>query len=438
MQRTALRSIAAASAILACTLLHAERRPRYGGILRIEMQSAVATLDPAQPATDPVESAAQVRLAGQVYETLVRLDDFGEPQPLLATGWVHDVARRRWVFTPRPYVTFHNGAAWEPAGGAIYVDDRQPIEEILRTLAQPRNAVVMRNPDGTVAGTGPFRLAQWDAGKSARLEANETYWGGRPYLDQIEFRMGRTPRDQALDLELGKADVVELSPADVRRAQQRGGKLKMSAPIEIVGLLFDRSKPEMPRLRDALSLSVDRSAILTVLLQKQGEISGALLPQWLSGYAFLFSTARDLARARQLVAPTQTLSFAFDRQDPLLRSIAERIILNASEAGLTLRAVPAPTADVRLMTLRVMSLDAREALEQFAGQLQVPPPASAPDASLYDIERALIESAGVVPLFQVPAAWQLSPAVHNWGSRQSILDDRWALADVWVETQNKP
>ena len=39
-----------------------------------------------------------------------------------------------------------------------------------------------------------------------------------------------------------------------------------------------------------------------MLLQRQGEVSGALLPQWLSGYAFLFPTATDLARARALLA----------------------------------------------------------------------------------------------------------------------------------------
>ena len=38
-----------------------------------------------------------------------------------------------------------------------------------------------------------------------------------------------------------------------------------------------------PRLREALALCVDRAAIHNVLLQRQGEIRGALLPQWLSG-----------------------------------------------------------------------------------------------------------------------------------------------------------
>jgi len=429
MRLTALRSIAAGSALLSGVLLLAERRPQYGGVLRIDVRAPLGTIDPSQPAVDPSEAAVQERLAGQVYETLVRFDDRGEPQPLLATGWVHDSAHKRWVFTARPRVTFHNGAAWEPAGGAVYVDDRQPIEEILSQLAEPRNAIALRAPDGALHGTGPFRIARWEAKKFATLEANDEYWGGRPFLDRVEVNLGRALRDQALDFELGKAEVVELPVTDLRRVQQRGGKVQVSAPVEILCLVLDPSKPDLARLLEPLSLAVDRNAIFAVLLQKQGEISSALLPQWLSGYAFVFPTVRDLARARQAVGPAQTLSFAFDRQDPLLRSIAERITLNASEAGLTLRAVAAGPADVRLAILRVLSPDARESLDRIAGQLQVPPPASSPEGGLYDLERALRDSARVIPLFHLPEVWQLSPAVRNW-SRQ--------LGDVWLEQRINP
>ena len=56
------------------------------------------------------------------------------------------------------------------------------------------------------------------------------------------------------------------------------------------------------RVREALALAVDRTSIHRVLLQRQGEVSGSLLPQWLSGYAFLFPDSADLARARALMA----------------------------------------------------------------------------------------------------------------------------------------
>src|SRR5438874_1672177 len=105
-------------------------------------------------------------------------------------------------------------------------------------------------------------------------------------------------------------------------------------------------------MREALALSVDRNSIHSVLLQSQGEISGALLPQWLSGYSFLFPSARNLPRARQLSAGAAPLTFAYDRQDAMMRSIGERIAVNVMEAGIVLRTAIG-AADVRLVQLPV-------------------------------------------------------------------------------------
>src|SRR5229473_2426678 len=122
MRRTASRSIAAVSALIIVVAgalvvkLDAARRPRYGGTLRLETQSAFAT----------VEQAPE-QIAREVFETLVRLDDRGEPQPWLAISWSHEAARKRWVFTPRANVTLHNGTIWSPEGGAIGVPDDMPI-----------------------------------------------------------------------------------------------------------------------------------------------------------------------------------------------------------------------------------------------------------------------------------------------------------------------
>jgi hypothetical protein len=160
-----------------------------------------------------------------------------------------------------------------------------------------------------------------------------------------------------------------------------------------------------------------------VLLQKTGEISGALLPRWLSGYSFLFSTERNLSRAKQL-APGVALSFAYDRQDPLIRAIAERIAVNASEAGITLRPPAAGAGDVRVVMLAVTSRDARTALEDIAMQLK----SKLTGMPLYETERGLLADFRVVPLFHLPEAWAMSGRVRNWPR----------LADVWLDPGAKP
>jgi ABC-type transport system substrate-binding protein len=83
--------IAAGNAILAlAAALEAARRPRYGGELRVETRSAIASLDPGAVSEDPVALGAQRQWMPLVFETLVRLDDQGRPQPWLATSWTHD------------------------------------------------------------------------------------------------------------------------------------------------------------------------------------------------------------------------------------------------------------------------------------------------------------------------------------------------------------
>jgi ABC-type transport system substrate-binding protein len=405
------------------------------------MRASLPTLDAAAVLPDDAEAAARQKLGAGVFETLVRLDGRGEPQPWLATSWTHDSARKRWLFRARPNVTFHDGSVWEPPRGVVSVDDSRPILEILRTLARPESAITIRGPDGALLGTGPFRIAQWQPKKSLVLEAYEAYWNGRPYLDRVDVQFGRSPREQALDIDLGKADVIELAVPEIRREQQRGAIVRTSAPVETLALVFDPPRPETDQLRQALALSIDRKAIQAVLLQRQGEASGALLPQWLSGTAFLFPSGRNLDRARQIAAPGKTLSFAYDRQNPLIRSIAERVVLNAAEAGITLKPELTGSGDVRLVALRIDSLNRETALDGIAAALGAPTRnvAAGDDASsLLQAERQIIDSRQVVPLIQIPAAYRLSPAVHGWPIEGWMKADQWHLEDVWVSERVAP
>ena len=420
MRRTALRSIAAANAVLALAAgLEAARRPRYGGELRVEIRAGIASLDPGTVPDDPAALGAQRQWMSLVFETLVSLDDHGRPQPWLATSWTHDTTRKAWIFQARKNVKLHDGSIWSPPGGAIAVADDRPIEQILRELAGARSAVVVKAEDGSLLGTGPFRIARWEAGKLATLAAHDQYWGGRPFLDSIRIQMGRSLTDQASDFQIGKTDAVEIAARDLRAPKQRGTAMASSQPTEMVALTFDGGRVTAPT-RQALALSIDRTAIFNVLLQKQGEISGALLPRWLTGYSFLFPAERDLVKAKQLVPAPQALTFGYDRQDAVIRPIAERIAVNASEIGITLRQ-SAGAADVRLVRLPVTASDPSLALQDLTALLKVAPPA--PVANPYEVEKTLIDSSGVIPLFHLPRGWMLSSKVRNWPRFEEVWLD---------------
>jgi ABC-type transport system substrate-binding protein len=420
MRHIAFRWIAAANVVLALAAgLEAARRPRYGGELRVEMRATIASLDSAVIPEDPAALGAQRQWMPFVFETLVSLDDHGRAQPWLATSWSHDTARKAWIFQARKNVRLHDGSIWSPPGGAITVPDDRPIEQILRELAGARSAVIVKAEDGSLLGTGPFRIARWETGKSATLAANDQYWGGRPFLDSISIQMGRSLADQASDFQIGKADAVEIAARDLRAPKQRGTTTSSTQPMETVALQFDGGRVPAPA-RQALALSIDRTAILNVLLQKQGEISGALLPGWLTGYSFLFPAERDLVKAKQLVPAPQSLTFGYDRQDAVIRPIAERIAVNASEAGITLRQGTG-AIDVRLVRLPVTANDAGLALQDLSALLKVAPPP--PAANPYEAEKALVDSSGLIPLFHLPRGWMLSSRVKNWPRFEEVWLD---------------
>ena len=454
----------------------AARRPLNGGTLRVQMRARLASLDPREWPGDSAEVAAAGKTLGLVFERLTCVDDHGQPKPALAIEWAHDAESKRWQFRLRPNVKFHDGAplspaaatealqSWAQPGGAPRPEDRsvsasgewlviqsqRAMPALLTELAQGPTFIFRVAADGSVVGTGPFRISEWKPRERLVLAANNGHWAGRPFLDSIRIEMGIRPQQQLVDLELDKADVVELWPDQMRRAAQIGARTWSSAPVELLALVFLREHPAVQdaRLRQAIALSLDRAAIWSVLLQKQGEVAGGLLPPWLSGYAFLFRAEPQLERARQLRAeisssaanPATPLKLVYDASDPLARAVAERIAVNARDTGITMQAIPTGPAspasyDARLVRLRLDKTDPRAALESIAAglgeALELPPGTAARPEQLYGAERALLETYRVVPLAHLPETFALSTRVKNW------MPPRWGgwrLEEVWLGT----
>jgi Bacterial extracellular solute-binding proteins, family 5 Middle len=316
-----------------------------------------------------------------------------------------------------------------------------------------------RDPDGSFsgdAGSGPFKVSSWQPGKFATLQANTKFPQGRPFVDAIEITMGRAFRDRLLDLELNKTDLTDIPPQDARHAAERGVRLSQSQPDELLAIVFlnDRVAANETRARQALSLSIDRGAIVTFLLQKTGEPAGALLPQWTSGTAFLFPTSADLPRAKELsaqIAPAPKFVLGYDSADPLEQSVAERIAVNAKEAGLMVTALGAPPSpptpksdsapDARLVRIPLRASPPAAALNNLLRDLNsLAPgitssaalPGSASPQDIYNREREILDSYRLVPLVWIPQVYGLSPRVRNWippGPGQT-----WPLADVWLDS----
>jgi hypothetical protein len=175
----------------------------------------------------------------------------------------------------------------------------------------------------------------------------------------------------------------------------------------------------------------------TVLLQGGGEPAGGLLPNWVSGYAFLFPTEVNLPQARQArgeLRQADPWTLGYDPADPVARVVAERVVLNARDAGISLQLTATNSADLRLVRVPLVPLDPRVALANLAPALGLPQPKFAGDSvdSLYAAETALLDSQRVVPLLHVRVAAGIGPSVRNWTTNP---DGMWPLQDVWLSAE---
>src|SRR5262249_55893468 len=152
------------------------------------------------------------------------------------------------------------------SGGAntIVLQSSLPLPDALELLASGPYFIYGTSHAGTLLGTGGFFVAEVSSSsselKTSRyvLKANEACWSGRPFVDAIELTLGLPALRRLLDLQLGKADLIEIAPELVRRAGQENLRVWASAPVITYALSFDSAQPagSSAPLREALSHSL--------------------------------------------------------------------------------------------------------------------------------------------------------------------------------------
>ncbi|HLY97679.1 MAG TPA: ABC transporter substrate-binding protein [Candidatus Angelobacter sp.] len=470
MKRTLLLLVVITNLLAASSACLAESRPRYGGSVRILLRHKVTSLDPLSESDDP---ATRDRVAGLMFETLTQIDAEGHTRAKLASAWQADAGNRDWIFTLRQ-ASFHDHSEINSASVAaslrsvspdwkITVNSQQtftietpsPAPHLPELLALPRYAIIKRLPGDVLLGTGPYTLAEWQPGEHVLLAANDDYWNGRPFPDSIDFRTGLSLREHLLERNLTLDHAAEPSPDQLRSLEQANQTLLLSRPADMLLVFFPEpgAKPRKavdPRLREALSSAINRATINNVLLQRKGVPAGGLLPQWLTGWEFLFPASQDMERGRRLRADansTQPLSLIYDSSDPVMKMVAERIAVDAREAGILVQTFGDPhsnsrsgratlNADAILLRVALSSLDATAALTELADELALPADtvsaivkASRPE-ELVEIERSALADYRLVPVVRLPQALWLNSNVHEW---QQLPNGEWRLDQLWVE-----
>ena len=208
-------------------------------------------------------------------------------------------------------------------------------------------------PSGGVMCTGPYSLESWKPGSEITLRRNENYWDEdlQPKAAQVQFEFVTDESTASSALISGSIDgTFEVPQASVPQLQKTAsGTLTFGAGTQFVGVRQTerRGLLENPKIRQALSLGIDRDAVANVIFN--GSSVPATTPvqpaQW--GYskavfeaaqAELPKPTQDIAAAKDLVkqagSPTNPIVIAVSADQSFMSQTAQTIKSAAKQIGL--------------------------------------------------------------------------------------------------------
>jgi len=301
------------------------------------------------PSLDPIREAALSahRIKGFFYDHLVRYGFDGSLQPALAESWSVSEDGTVWTMNLRDGVTWHHGRPFDSedvvasltrqldpdvgSGGrghvaaivdldavdarTVHLVTERPNPSLLSGLAGEWSWIVphdiaLDDLRSNAVGTGPWRLVRWVPQSTLQIERNPDYWGGAPSLDGVELVVVPDENSIIAGLRTGELHHTLLEDnANSRLVQDDPNVTTLRSPrlgFEMIMLNLARSPFDDVRVRQAISLSIDRNEILQAVASGFGTLTGPFTPamqQWaLPIEEFSEWYTPDIPRARSLLS----------------------------------------------------------------------------------------------------------------------------------------
>jgi len=345
--------------------------------LTIAHFSAPQSLDPHRH-----DEALTHSILGHFYDGLTGFDGEARIRPALAQSW-ENPDDLTWRFHIRPGVVFHDGRPLEAADVVASLERARSLQQgmaagYLVEVAQVRALdphtveIVTRRPypillnklafvaivprDAPVKierpiGTGPYQFVSYQSGVGMDLEAFPRRWRAPDIEPRVRMLFVPDSAERLAKLLSGEADVAtDLSVADVARVNEAPCctvRSRSGLGVAYLQLRTSQHPFDDLRVRRAISLALDREALVRRVLGGQGSPAGQMVPPQVFGYAPDISPpARDLAQARQLLAAAGfkdglDLEIEF-RPGPDLSELQTEL----AEAGIRCRLVPRPWSEL--------------------------------------------------------------------------------------------
>jgi len=292
----------------------------------------INSLDPARSWCDTCQI-----YNSSVYEQLVTLDKNNQVVPLLAERWEVNDAQTRFTFHLNPQAKFADGtpvqaadvkwsferhkhilgssaflvepitAIHTPDPHTVVIEVASPNSEFLNQVAASYLAIInskLASAHGALAtpgaatrdtsedwflrnsaGSGPFVLERYEPNAELRLKRNDNYWRtGVSVVPAVIFRQVKDAVAQAQMLQSGAADIaMQVDPETAKTLRSSRVKVEHVPSYNFVYLGFSPAAKSntvklTPAVREAISLAIDRDALIEFTLGGAGRALAAPIP----------------------------------------------------------------------------------------------------------------------------------------------------------------
>jgi oligopeptide transport system substrate-binding protein len=292
-------------------------------VLRYALEAEPATLDPAKSTAIP-ESLVEL----QLFEGLTRLNDKDQPSPGAAEKWEISPDGLKYVFYLRADAKWSNGDpvtandfefAWKRALNPDFASENAymlfPIknaqaynekklgpeavgikvlnDHILEiTLEKPtayflslaafhafypiNQKIVNANSANwatdvtTLVGNGPFKITNWIHNGQIEFAKNDQYWDAAAVkLAKMQWPISDSQPTRLALVENNQADMMVEPPVVDHDRLNQGGLLKIAPYLGTYYYVFNSQKApfDNPKVRKALSLAINREALVTNVIK---------------------------------------------------------------------------------------------------------------------------------------------------------------------------
>ena len=157
-------------------------------------------------------------------------------------------------------------------------------------------------------GTGAYKLEQLEFSKNIVLAAFDEYFEGRAKIDKISFHVIADPMTRFLMLKSSQLDLGSIEPMAYERQLHDDFFTKfniyekISLSYTYLGFNLRLEKFKNPKVREALSLAIDRQELVDILYFKHAQVcSGPFLPGTVAFNEDVKVPTLDIKRSKKLL-----------------------------------------------------------------------------------------------------------------------------------------